>query len=113
MRDFFKLPRNRRVDFRVIMSMQICPDGRIGVEIFTAFHVAQHRAFAGRDDNRLASQPVTHLCKWMPDKFAVELGELVHAFKVFNAAFNPSTSLAVCAAVKVTRKRAAPRATVG
>ena len=45
-RDFFQLPLNRRVDLRMIVAVQIGPDGGIGVEIFAALDIAQHRAFA-------------------------------------------------------------------
>ena len=60
------------------MSMQVGPDGRIGVEVFFAANVAQHCALAGRDDNWLTSQPVAHLRERMPDELMVELSNFVH-----------------------------------
>ena len=51
----------------MIVAVQIGPDGGVGVEIFPAVHIAQHRAFACNDDNRLALQPVAHLRERMPD----------------------------------------------
>ena len=121
MRDFLQLPCDGRVDFRMPVTVEICPDGSVGVEKLTAFHVAQHRAFAAGDDNRLALEPVAHLRERMPDEFLVEAGEFVHddfkleisGFKSARAHASSDTSAPECAAVSVTRSRAAPRATVG
>src|SRR5438045_5485164 len=80
MGDFFELPPDRRVDFRMVVSVQVRPDGRVGIQIFTALRVAQHRAFAGYNEDRLAPPPIAHLRKRMPDVIAVELGKLVHVY---------------------------------
>ena len=96
----------------MIVTVQICPDGRIRVQKSSSVNVAQFRAAAFDNHNWLALQPIAHLRERMPDELAVELGEFVH-FKSVNAASNSETSSAVCAAVNVTRKRALPRATVG
>ena len=95
------------------MPVEVGPDGGVGIEILFAVNIAQHRSFTGRDDNRLAFKPVAHLGERMLDVGVVELSELVHAPKVFNARRSSAISDAVCAAVSVTRNRAAPRATVG
>ena len=60
------------------MAVEIRPNGRVRVEIFFAVQIAQHRAFAGRDDNRLTLQPIAHLRERMPDVSVIELGEGVH-----------------------------------
>ena len=67
------------------MAVEIRPDGRVSVEIGFAANIAQHRAIATGNDNRLAPLPIAHLREWMPDVLAVELGEFVHQSKVFNA----------------------------
>ena len=79
MRDLLQLLRQRGVQLRMLMPVQVGPDGRIGVEIFAAFRVAQHRAVAVRDDNRLARQPVLHLREGMPDVAVIKFGQLMHA----------------------------------
>ncbi len=78
MRDFFKLSLDRRVDSGMIVAVQICPNRRIRVEIFTSANVVQHRAFARDNDNRLAFQPVAHLGEGMPDELVIKFGERVH-----------------------------------
>jgi hypothetical protein len=78
MRDFFELLFDRSVDLGVIVAVQIRPNRRIRVEIFTSANVVQHRAFAGDNDNRLVLQPVAHLGEGMPDELVIEFGELVH-----------------------------------
>src|SRR5580698_4985690 len=102
----------------MIVPVQIGPNGGVGVEKFAPASVAQDGALAGRDDNRLAPQPVAHLREGMPDVFLVELREFIHGrldsiSKVFNALVRVETCLAVCTAERVTRSRAAPRATAG
>ena len=59
----------------MIVAVQIGPDGGIGVEIFAALNVAQHRALARHDHNRLAPQPVAHLRERMPDELLIEFCE--------------------------------------
>ncbi len=90
----------------MIVAVQVGPDGRVGIQIFAPANITQHCTLAGRDDNRLVLEPVAHLRERMPDKLAVELGELIHGFKIFSAAVSSATSTAECAAVRVTRKRA-------
>jgi len=105
----------------MIVPVQIRPNGGIGVEVFFAVSIPQHRAFALNDYNRLALEPVAHLRERMPDVCVVELHEFVHGdfkfgisdVKPASARVSVATSSAVCAAVSVTRNRAAPRATVG
>ena len=62
----------------MVVAVKIGPDGRIGVEIFAAVYVAQHRALAGNDDQRLAPQPVAHLRERMPDVPVIKFGKTVH-----------------------------------
>lgn len=60
------------------MAVQIGPDGGIGVQVFLAVNIAQHGAFARRNNNGLAFEPVTHLGERMPDMGVIELGKSVH-----------------------------------
>jgi len=62
----------------VIVAVQIRPNRRIRIEIFTSANVAQNRAVARDNDHRLALQPVAHLREGMPDELMVKFGELVH-----------------------------------
>src|ERR1043166_3346296 len=77
MRNFSQLPPQGRVDFFVLMPVQIRPDRRIRIEIFPATRVAQHRALTRANDNRLVPEPVPHLREGGPDKFLVELGDVI------------------------------------
>ena len=95
-RDFFELLLNCRVDLRMIVAVQICPNRRIRVEIFASTQVAQNRAFARDDDRRFAFQPVTHLGEGMPDELVIKFGELVHLRLIdCNAATNCEISSGV------------------
>lgn len=78
MRDLFELSLDRRVDPGVIVAVQIRPNRRIRVEIFTSANVVQHRTFARDNDHRLALQPVAHLGEGMPDKLVIKLGKRMH-----------------------------------
>ncbi len=78
MRDFFQLPRDRGVDGRVVVAVQVGPDRGVGIEIFPAARVLQDRPVAARDDDRFTFQPVAHLRERMPEVMVVELGESVH-----------------------------------
>ena len=91
---FFQLPLDGRVDFRMLMAVQVGPDGRIGVEIFAATHIAQHRAFAFDNHNRLAPQPVAHLRERMPDETVIKLSEPVHRFLIYDLRFTICSSAA-------------------
>ena len=85
MRDFLQLPLNGRIDFGMIVAMQIGPNGGIGVQIFAPVTSRKHRAFAFDDDNRLALQPIAHLRKRMPDELVIKLGEFVHRVDGFKS----------------------------
>jgi len=61
----------------MIMSVQIGPDGGIGVEIFAALGVAKHCAPAAQDDDRIVPEPVAHLREGMPDVFLIGFRERV------------------------------------
>src|SRR5438128_3967411 len=105
----------------MLVPVQIGPDGGIAVEIFATAHIPQHCAPARNDDDRLAFEPVAHLCEWMPDEGVVEFGKFVHrGSRAQGASFRGEreltswlTSAAECAALRVKRNRPCPRATVG
>ena len=65
--NLFQLSRDGGVDLGVLMAVKVGPDGGVGVEVLLAVCVAKYRAFAGRDDDWLALQPVAHLGERMPD----------------------------------------------
>jgi hypothetical protein len=77
-RDFFQLEVNRRIDLGILMPMQVRPNRRIGIQVFSPSNVAQHSALAGGNDNRFTPQPVAHLREGMPDKPVIEFGKTVH-----------------------------------
>ena len=78
MGNLLQLPRDGGVDFRVLMAVEIGPDAGVRVEIFAAVCIAEHGALAGRDEDRLALEPVAHLREGMPDVGVVEFRERVH-----------------------------------
>src|SRR5882672_9921864 len=104
------------------MTMEVCPDRGVGVEIFAPFNVAKNGPVAFNDYNRLTLDPITHLGEGMPHVTTIKLDEGLHDYdfkssasrlRTCSAFKSDSTSASVCAAVKVTRKRAVPRGTVG
>jgi hypothetical protein len=60
------------------VTVQIRPNRRIRVEIFSSANIVQHRAFARDNDNWFAFQPVAHLGEGMPDKLVIKLGKRMH-----------------------------------
>ena len=66
---------NEPFDLGMIVTVEVGPDGRVGVEILFAVDIAQHRALAFDNDDRLALEPVAHLRERMPDELVIELGE--------------------------------------
>ncbi len=52
MRERVQLPGDGGVDPRMVVAVEIGPDGGIAVEIFAAPTVAQSRPLAGNDDGR-------------------------------------------------------------
>src|SRR5437660_235180 len=78
MGDLAELRLNRGVDRRMIVSVQVGPNRGIGIEIFSARSIFNHRSFAARDDNRFMALPFPHLGKWVPDKLLIKLSEAFH-----------------------------------
>ena len=64
------------------MPVQICPDGRIGVEKRASPDVAELGAFARNDDQWRVLQPIAHLREGVPDVLAVKFGNAVHSAKI-------------------------------
>src|SRR5262245_58934628 len=109
MRDFLQLPLNCAVDSRMIVPVKVGPNGRIGIEVFASFAVAQHGAPPLDNDNRLASQPIPHLSERVPNVAVIQLSNSFHVWRR-RAESNCSMSAAECAAVTLRRRRAWPRA---
>src|SRR5205085_786249 len=63
---------------RMIVAMQVGPDGGIGIEILSSIGGLQERPFSPDDDDRLAAQPVTHLRERMPNELLIKLSEILH-----------------------------------
>ena len=89
--DLSKLPPDGGVDFRMVVPVQIRPDGGIGIEILTAVRIPQHCAAPLHDEDRLALQPIPHLGEWVPDVSVIEFGQLVHALGVAECPIRRST----------------------
>ena len=115
MRYFFDLPGYSRIDFWMIVPVQVRPNGRICVEIFAALHILEHRPFALQNHDWVLFEPVAHLREWMPYELVVEFGESMHDYFTLSCkAFASVLRLSdVCVAVTVIRNLAWPRATVG
>ena len=78
MSDLAKLLLNGGVYFRMIVAVEIRPDGRVCVEVIAAVDVAHHCAFAFDKDDGFGLQPFTHLRKRMPDVAMIEFSQAVH-----------------------------------
>ena len=76
MRYLFQLVTDCLVQDRMIVAMDIRPDGRITVQIASAEAVFEPRAATGDQNSRLVfgRNPVCHLCERMPDVGFVEFG---------------------------------------
>jgi hypothetical protein len=77
MRDFPELPLDGRINNRVAVSMQVCPDGRISVKVFSPLGVFHHRAAPPHNHPRLFPQPVAHLREGVPYILLIQLPELI------------------------------------
>ena len=53
-------------NFRMPVTMEIRPDGRIRVNVLRAGHIAQHSALPRFNDDRFLFQPLFHLRERMP-----------------------------------------------
>jgi hypothetical protein len=72
MGDPFQLPGNSAIKVRMIMSVQIRPDGGVRIEVRSTANVAKHRATTAGDDDGFASEPFAHLREGMPDEAVIE-----------------------------------------
>jgi hypothetical protein len=50
----------------MIVTVQIGPDGRIGVQVLPASLVAEHRSLAAGNDDGSPLEPIPHLRKGVP-----------------------------------------------
>jgi hypothetical protein len=80
--DLPQLPPDGGVDPGMIVSVQIGPDGRVGIKIFPPLRIPQPGAFAAYDYNRLALEPIAHLGEGVPDVTMIQFGERMHGGKV-------------------------------
>ena len=120
--DFLELAAQGGVDFGMGVAVEVGPDGGVGVQILAAGGVAQHGAATVNNNNRRAPEPVPHLGEGMPDVAVIQLGEGgLGGFQQDGLEFSTessaasicATSAGVWAALRVRRRRAWPRATVG
>ena len=66
------------VEFRVMMPVQVGPDGGVSVKVFASADVFQNRAMAADKDDGFAFQPVPHLGEGMPEIFVIQFSEKMH-----------------------------------
>ena len=78
MGNFLQLLIDRRVDFWMIMAMEIGPDRGVRIQIAAAFHIAQDGSVSGNDYDRFALQPIAHLREGMPQEPVIQLRQPVH-----------------------------------
>ena len=78
MSDLAQLTLNRPVDPRMPVSVQIGPDGSIGIQVGSTVNILQHRPFTCGDDDGLAFGPVRHLGERMPHVTTVQLSDRMH-----------------------------------
>lgn len=60
------------------MTVEVGPDGGIGIKVFAAMHILQQRSLAGLDDERFLAEPITHLREGMPKVLMIESRQWVH-----------------------------------
>ena len=65
--DFLELRLERTVERRMPMTVQIDPDGRRAIEIFSPFRIDEVGALAALNDERFFLFPFLHLGKGMPE----------------------------------------------
>lgn len=82
MRDLPQLLSNRGVDRGMVVAMEIDPDGRIGIQVFSAMNILQQGSLPSTDHDGLAPEPIAHLCERMPNVPVIELSDAMHDVKV-------------------------------
>lgn len=76
---FLQLALDGGVELRMRMAVEVCPNGGVRVEVLIAADIAKDRPLAGRNHDRLAFEPILHLCEWMPDVTMIQFSEPVHS----------------------------------
>ena len=79
---FVELRLNGRVYGGMVVTMDICPDRRIAIDVFTTVTIPKDRALALDQDDRFVIEgaPCLHLRKWVPDVplFSDDEGIVIH-----------------------------------
>src|SRR5579862_5962669 len=78
MRNLVELLLDRSRNRRVRMPVQIRPDRRVRIQILAPLGIAQHRALARFNNDRLLGEPILHLRERMPEVAMVFIRERVH-----------------------------------
>jgi len=74
-----QLAADRRVDMWVIMSVDICPDGRIPIDVFAAASAIAEQCTPAFDQNHclvFRSAPFAHVRKRVPNEALVPINQL-------------------------------------
>jgi hypothetical protein len=74
MRNLSELLANRPIDPRMTVTMQIRPNGRIGIQITPSMLIFELGALPTHDHDGLFFAPVLHLSEWMPYMLMIFLG---------------------------------------
>ena len=59
----------------MLVAMEIRPDGGVCVEVLSTGYIVQHGPLPRLNNDRILSQPLLHLGKWMPEIAVVRVGE--------------------------------------
>lgn len=74
MGDALELPMDCGIEARVVMSVDVGPDGGVTVEVGVTVLVGDAAALARDDGEGLRFEPVPHVGERMPDELAVPVG---------------------------------------
>src|SRR5262245_50189331 len=94
MRDPVQLPPDRGSDLRMPVSVQIGPNGGIGIQEFAAADVSQHGTMTFDDDDGLPFEPIAHLRERMPDVAMIKVSQRMHGgFRIYDLRFTSPASV--------------------
>jgi hypothetical protein len=72
----FQLLSESAVEMRMIVAVQIGPNGGIRVQVSSAMDILQDRSSTTRQDYWLLPEPILHLRKRVPDVFLIKSGKV-------------------------------------
>ena len=127
MRHAGELPPKCPVEMRMIVAVQIGPNGGVRIQVGSTANVFQNCSPTVRQNNGFLLEPVLHLREGMPDEFLIESGKVGFHGKARGftgggvvtgdlggqLSNNCFRSAKLCPAVTLNLRRAESRATVG